>query len=269
MVHAIMARNMSLNGMPGWFLEGTAEFIQGADERVRNDLILINTQSSFEAAFKTTAGSPSNSEGYSVSYVAVKFLDNEIRKNGGNGIQELFDQLKTGKTLDQSLIAVSLAHNGMNGAWSSLASFETYFKSVGLASIYSLLDLNNTDTGSIAGSDYGNAVLDAKAVIPDTNSGAPKHFNLVIPSEYIAVGDVHNEIESIKFANGDAWDVTRIKQETSKNIVIGNNSDETLTGSYSSDTFIGNKGNDKLIGLSGDDIYKYKKAWTGLGLYEF
>jgi len=255
--HAVMARNMNMSTLPGWFIEGAAEFLHGADERVKAELSLINTQSNFEALFKTTVGSPTTSPGYSVSYIAVKFLDNEIRANGGIGIREVFDQLKTGKTLDQSLAAVSLAHSGMGGLWNNLLSFETHFKATGLASFDSLLDLNNTDTGSIAGSDYGNNPLDAKSVVADINSGAPKHFNLVIPSQFIAVGDEHNEIEIIQFSDGTTWDSARIQQEVFKSITIGTNTNDVINGTTGNNIFNGGKGSDQLNDPYGNDIYQY------------
>lgn len=76
MVHAVMASSVSSainNSLPGWFSEGIAEFIHGADERVLGD-IQANTPpasatsvgiAAVAGALKTTPGSPSSSLGYS------------------------------------------------------------------------------------------------------------------------------------------------------------------------------------------------------------
>ena len=101
MVHALMGANMDMTQLPPWFKEGTAELIHGADERVQADLPLISAGQNFVALFhNATIANPNISAGYSVSYIAVKLLDKEIRSNGGAGIKDIFDQLKTGKTLE-------------------------------------------------------------------------------------------------------------------------------------------------------------------------
>lgn len=256
MVHAVMASNMSLSGMPGWFLEGTAELIQGGDERVRNEMGIIGNQNNFNLLFKTTAGSPTTNAGYAVSYIAVKFLDKEIRDNGGIGIKELFDELQAGKSLDQALVTVSLAHNEMNGRWNDLVSFETYFKSVGFASIDTILNLNNADTGSIAGSDYGFEALDANSVISNIHIGSSQHFTVVVPDEYINSVGVHNEVESIHFSDGTVWNTERIQEEVVKGNLIDR--DDVIFGTQGNDTLIGTDANDVFVDESGDDTYIYK-----------
>jgi|GEM_PF-1343128 len=258
MVHAAMAANMDTSNLPGWFTEGAAEFIHGADERVRNELKIINNQTNFNALFKTTSGSPDTSFGYSVSYIAVKFLDDEIRRNGGVGIKEVLDELKAEKTLDASLVSVSLAHNGMSGAWNNLASFESHFSNAGFASIDSLLNLYDQDTGSIAGSDYGNSSLDANDVVSDAVVGAPKHFNLIVPQEYIS-GFVENRIETIKVGS-DVWNSDRINAEILKNNspLNGTDSNDVIAGNVSNNILNGKKGDDQLNGGAGDDVYHYE-----------
>ncbi|MES2675670.1 MAG: Ig-like domain-containing protein [Pseudomonadota bacterium] len=257
MVHAAMSSNMDLTNMPGWFLEGTAEYIQGADERVKNEMDIIGNQSNFNLLFATTVGTPATSAGYSVSYIAVKLLDKEIRANGGIGIKDLFVELKTGKTLDQSLAAVSLAHSGMNGLWNNLSTFEAHFLTVGYASMNTLLNLNNADTGSIAGSDNGNASLDANAIIPNIATGPSTHFNIIIPQQFINSVGVFNEIESIQFSDG-VWDAARIRAETVSAPVIGTDSNDELIGTTGNEMLIGHKSNDTLDGGSGNDIYQFE-----------
>lgn len=253
MVHAVMARNMNNSQLPGWFTEGTAEFIHGADERVKGDATIIGLESNFNQLFKTTSGSPSTSAGYSVSYIAVKLLDREIRNHGGAGIREVFDQLKTGKTLDQSLIAVSAAYTGLAEVWNNLSTFETHFKAVGFAQYTQLLNLDNLDTGSIAGSDYGNASLNASAIISDAITGPSQNFNLIVPEQYISTPEIDGVLESIGFSSGTAWDFSRITQEVLK----PTNGDDVIHAFDSDDALSGSKGNDQLFGYAGNDVYRY------------
>jgi Ca2+-binding RTX toxin-like protein len=257
MVHAIMALHMNVSLLPGWFVEGTAEFIHGADERVINNLNTINDINNFNLLFETTNDTPSGSAGYSVSYIAVKLLDSEIRAQGGNGIIDVYDQLKTGKTLNQSLAAVSTALGGMGGKWINLASFEAHVKTDGFNLAEAILNLSNIDTGAIGGSDYGNAELHASSVIPGSISGPSKYFNLIIPEEYLLDDTIENAVELIKFSDGSSWDINRIQQEILKESLIGNSSNETITGTFAAESITGNKGNDQLIGLDGDDVYQY------------
>ncbi|MES2823504.1 MAG: flagellinolysin [Pseudomonadota bacterium] len=252
MVHAVMARNMDMTQLPGWFTEGAAELIHGADTRVNNDLGLLVSQNNFNILFKTSVGSPTTSAGYSVSYIAVKLLDSEIRANGGAGIKDLFAELKTGKTLDQSLAAISTSLGGMSGLWNNLSSFETHFQTVGFTSMNALLNLNNADTGSIAGSDYGNAPLDPYAAVSNKNTGASQHFNLIVPEQYTNTIGVFNEIEGIQFADG-TWDVARIKQEALRST----DNNDLINGFDDNDVITGGKGSDQLKGGAGDDIYQY------------
>ncbi|RYY74690.1 MAG: hypothetical protein EOO52_10140, partial [Gammaproteobacteria bacterium] len=256
MVHAVMARNMNMSLLPGWFTEGAAELIHGADYRVNKDLGLITSQDNVNALFKTTVGSPADSASYSVSYIAVKLLDKEIRVNGGAGIKDLFAELKTGKTLNQSLADLSASLGGMSGLWNNLASFEAHFKTVGFASMDSLLNINNADTGSIAGSDYGNLPLDPYGVLPNNTTGPSQHFNLVIPEQYTNTVGIFNTVETIQFADG-IWNVARINQEIAKVHTIGTTLNDVIDGTAGNDIFIGYKGDDQLNGGSGDDIYHY------------
>lgn len=254
MVHAIMARNMNNPQLPGWFTEGTAELIHGADERVKADAEILSIESNFNALFKTTPGSPSLAAGYSVSYIAVKLLDKEIRDNGGLGIREIFDQLKTGKTLDQSLAVVSAAHPELATMWNSLSTFESHFITVGFSQYTQLLTLDDADTGSIAGSDYGHSPLTASTVISDVSTGPSKQFNLIIPEEYIATPEINGVLETIIFSSGNEWNFSNIKQEVLK----PTNGNDTIHAFDTDDYIEGGQGDDSLVGEGGNDTYYYQ-----------
>jgi len=195
MVHAVMTRNMDMAGLPGWFKEGTAEFIQGADERLKNDINagLLPDQAAFSAAYAAAAVPNPAALGYSVGYLAVKMMHKEIINAGGAGISEVFDELKAGNTFDQALQTVSAAH-GMGGLWNNLATFNTHVDTVGynfmtgayLAGTVNLqaVGVDELDTGSIAGSDFGLGAKTNISIIPDTSGLPAQHFNLIVPSQY-------------------------------------------------------------------------------------
>ncbi len=196
MVHAIMTRNVDMSGLPGWFKEGAAEFIQGADERLKNDINggLLPDQAAFTAAFNAAAVANPAALGYSVGYLAVKMMHAEIKNAGGAGISEVFDALQNGSTLSQALQTVSAAHGGMGGLWNDLTSFNTHVNTVGYQFMtgaylpgYVNLQAVNTpelDTGSVAGSDFGGSAKTNASIIPDTANLGPQHFNLIVPAQY-------------------------------------------------------------------------------------
>jgi len=189
MVHAVMTRITDMSALPGWFTEGAAELIHGADERVLGDFASLDATDGSEllAAFKTTAGSPTTSAGYSASYLATKLLHDDIVAGGNaDGIKNLFNRLELGESL-----SVALGHASVKGtnAWSDLADFEAHFLAEGvdyLNEVYvgGTLDLANADTGSIAGSDYLNPALNAVDVLANVSGLGAQNFNLVIPDEY-------------------------------------------------------------------------------------
>lgn len=203
MVHAVMAAAVpnAVNGaLPGWFSEGLAEFLHGADERVTGDIGAVGV-GGITAALKTTPGSPTTSEGYSAGYTAVKMLDESISANTAfSGIEAVIDQLELNQSLDTAINAL-----GINwGTGTGLADFETYFGNtadeyindaqngtntyagVSIGAIAGQMDLTDADTGSVAGSDYGNASLTAASVLPNTASGGSLNFNLTLPAGYTA-----------------------------------------------------------------------------------
>ncbi|HRH78165.1 MAG TPA: flagellin hook IN motif-containing protein, partial [Cellvibrionaceae bacterium] len=206
MVHAVMAASVSSginNSLPGWFSEGIAEFIHGADERVLGD-IQANTPpasatsvgiAAVAGALKTTPGSPSSSLGYSAGYSAVRMLHDEILANGGAGLSDVLTALAGGTSLTAAI-------NSAAGV--SLAAFEAHFAAhgdayltdalngtstsgaVSLNGATSHMNFNDTITGSIAGSDYGHGTLTAASVLPNTASGGPINFSLKLPDGYSA-----------------------------------------------------------------------------------
>nr|WP_281730497.1 flagellinolysin [Metabacillus endolithicus] len=107
MTHAIMARSMNYGSLPKWFKEGTAEFIHGGDERVAGDLYWNggNEQDIVDAIGNGTDTQWTNdSKHYSSAYVAVRYLHEQIKNAGGNGIKDVMHYLSTNDsaTLDEA-----------------------------------------------------------------------------------------------------------------------------------------------------------------------
>ncbi|MFM7785174.1 MAG: flagellinolysin, partial [Gammaproteobacteria bacterium] len=175
MVHAYMARTMNLpaltaetndNGssgtVGGWFTEGTAEFIQGADERLANDLVTTGGA----AALVAKLGDDTVEGIYSAGYAAVRYLHAELLSEGvEGGIKGIMTYLAgdSSRTLSQAIDNVSTR-------WNSLAAFETSFASEGAAFIGSM-NLGNADTGAIGGLDAdGGPTYTAQSVLPNARS---------------------------------------------------------------------------------------------------
>lgn len=178
LTHAIMGRALNMGGMPLWFIEGTAEFIHGADDRLRNDITATagaNTAAKVATLMSThlNAGSV---QMYSAGYAAVRYIHKEIIDNGGSGIREVFDYLTNneGSTLDQALAAVATDHAGMD--FNSVASMSALFAAgqagnTYIAGLYDGGSLSNADTGAIGGADStpgGTRDTSENGVVPDS-----------------------------------------------------------------------------------------------------
>ncbi|PLT36023.1 hypothetical protein CUU64_00015 [Bacillus sp. V5-8f] len=154
MTHAIMGRTTNMRDLPTWFIEGTAEFITGADERLAGD---SNNGADFATLKSEIDSWDSTSADYSAAYAAVKYLDAKITvADPAKGIADLFTEIKVAsvggneKTLDQALTDL-LGYN--------TAGFIADFKAnATLAN--SNIDFTDTDTGAIGGGDDDTTVPD-------------------------------------------------------------------------------------------------------------
>ena len=180
MTHAIMARAMDMHDLPLWFIEGTAEFIQGADSRLYSDLTNTagaNTAAKVANLMSTYLTANGSAQLYSAGYAAARYIHKEIIDNGGTGIREVFNYLSTHQlsTLDDALGAVAAAHSGMD--FNSVATMTPLFAAgqAGNTYITNLYDggnLQNADTGAIGGADStpgGTRDTTNNGVVPDTD----------------------------------------------------------------------------------------------------
>lgn len=164
-VHAVMFRTSNMTANPNWFIEGMAEFIHGAEERVAGDTANGTNTAAVMAAF--AADDVSGSAGYSAGYSAVRYLHEQIQGAGGTGIKDLMIYMNDnpGSTLNDALA------NASSGAYASLAAFEADFGANGAAFISSF-NFSNTDTGAIGGFDVdGGQVYTAKSIMPNVGRG--------------------------------------------------------------------------------------------------
>ena len=205
MAHAVMGRTMNFAGLPSWFIEGTAEALQGADERLAGDTAGGTNTATILAAFN--ADDVSASAGYSGGYAAVRYMHEEIKAAGGKGIKDIMGYLQknSGSTLDQALT------NASKGAFSSLADFSTQFNADAAAYVAGL-DLSNADTGAIGGFDAdGGNVLTAENVLPNQGTGLPgsKGFTLVEPELFNTNGVGGNTITQFQIG-AEAYETIQV-----------------------------------------------------------
>lgn len=165
MTHAVQYRSLNVASISAaattstWFLEGMAEFIHGADERVAIDsaaagglanLISANSISSWDG----------DSGSYSTAYMAFRYLHDKLKGAGYSGVKDMLTWMSANSaTLD----AAFTQFLGVNHA-----AFRTDFQTNGAAWAATALNLTNSDTGAIGGLDAdGGAIRTATSVLLD------------------------------------------------------------------------------------------------------
>ncbi len=177
MTHAIMNATMNIGSMfandQQFFLEGTAELIHGADERLYADLMRLGSGTAADGIADVMAmvddwavSWDGSSEAYSAAYAGMRYLDAEIKAAGGQGTKDITAYLgaNSNRTLDQALA------NASSGRFTSVADFKADFQANGAAYIGNLLStgqLTDADTGAIGGANAsGGPVRTAVSVVP-------------------------------------------------------------------------------------------------------
>ncbi|MBD8543674.1 flagellinolysin [Oxalobacteraceae sp. CFBP 8761] len=205
MVHAVMGRTMNMGALPQWFVEGTAELINGADERL--------------AGAGSIAGVVSNIAGggfsYEGGYAASRYLHDRMKGLGvEGGIKGIMQYLNNNQSadLDAALNAVS------KGVYTSNAAFLADFGANGAQFINTKMNLTNADTGAIGGLDAdGGNVRDARAVVPASGTSNAADglagFNVVYPDEggasgvrrvQVQAGDSVGDLIDLQFSSMNA-----------------------------------------------------------------
>ena len=196
MVHLLQAQNTYMGDQAGgdpsrdmtWLAEGLAEFIRGADYRANSSKNSLGT-----AALVQLAGDGWNggSDDYAGAYLAVKYLDNQIRSSGAaavngvnaaDGVKHLTTWMKAQRDANAGASASGLnqyiethlhgAHgygvgNSTDTSGQAIDDFLADFEGGNGQTFVNGLDLTDTDTGSVHGSEYGGAVKSTADVVRD------------------------------------------------------------------------------------------------------
>jgi flagellin len=205
MVHAVMGRTMNMGSLPQWFVEGTAELINGADERLAG-------AGSIAGVVATIAGGGFTYEG---GYAASRYLHDRMKGLGvEGGIKGIMQYLNNNQSadLDAALNAVS------KGVYTSNAAFLADFGANGAQFISTKMNLTNADTGAIGGLDAdGGPVRDARAVVSASGTSNAADglagFNVVYPDEggasgvwrvQVQAGDSAGDLIDLQFSSMNA-----------------------------------------------------------------
>jgi len=164
MAHAVMGRSMNITTLPTWFMEGTAEFIHGADERLAGDVAAAGSAAALVGGNNLGGAWASDSAHYSAAYAATRYLHQQVKQAGGSGIKDVMQALSGGATLDAAI------NSATKGNLASSAAFIASWNTNGAAFIGSM-DLSNADTGAVGGADAdGGTVLNAETALDDNNA---------------------------------------------------------------------------------------------------
>lgn len=170
MVHAIMADAMGddFYDMPTWFKEGTAEFIPGADERLKIDG-LNNAKSRAKQLINGDTWN-STSLDYSAAYLAVKVAASNL--DTGKTFKDIMLAIKNSDDSGDNTIQAIIDNTTFN----NISDFENAIDAANF-------DLNDDDVGSISGSAHGGSSKNAKDVIPTGSlNDNPTNFNVIFPT---------------------------------------------------------------------------------------
>lgn len=175
MAHAVMARATnwaSLTSTSMWFVEGAAEFIHGADERVAIDIANAGGgDAGIDTVVDDVAAWSQTSRDYSAGYIATRYLHEKLKDEGFSGGIKEFMQFLNGSgapTMNEAM--EHFFGSGYNQA-SFLAEIQADSGnglSNGVMFVKERMNLTNTDTGAIGGKDSdGGAVMTARSVVVD------------------------------------------------------------------------------------------------------
>ncbi|MCY6483674.1 flagellinolysin [Clostridium aestuarii] len=221
MTHAVMDDALGINKMNDlhannkvWFIEGTAEFIPGADDRLKS---VVGTAGSIDDTKVTNlvnrakdlldgANWTGSDEDYAAGYVITKFLDNKLEANGKT-MADLMGDIKTSASGGSAALETAIVGNTVFTSFADFkAGFETdaakYIKKQGTYSGNGItLNFGTTenDMGSVAGSDHRGATdLNAAGVVDETGLTSTEqplqHFEVIWPDENSSSGEVTLQI---------------------------------------------------------------------------
>lgn len=177
MAHAVMARATnwtSLVSTSTWFVEGAAEFIHGADERVAADIAAAagaNEDAKIAAVVNEIASWSSSSADYSAAYIGTRYLHEKLKDGGfGGGIKDFMLYLHgdSAPTMDQALENFFGTGYDQDAFIAELQADSGNGLSNGVMFVRNSMNLTNADTGAIGGLDAdGGTAKSAKDAVLD------------------------------------------------------------------------------------------------------
>lgn len=193
MVHAIMATGQSWTQIRGtgenpanlWLLEGAAEFIYGADDRVQQVVQQPGGWSSLQDKSVTDAWGGDNTS-YAFGYVATRVLHEELKTAGvADGVAALLQEMQS--TAHASIdLAMQATINKATGVTNSTYSQTTLQSAISAMLADSnatnrdkFFNLSNADSGGIGGldADGKEARTGTAHITPETHGGnSMQHF---------------------------------------------------------------------------------------------
>jgi flagellin len=255
MVHLLQAQNTYMGDQAGgnpnrdmtWLAEGLAEFIRGADNRANASKNSLGT-----AALVQLPGNGLNggSDDYAGAYLAVKYLDNQIRSSGAavvngvnaaDGVKHLTTWMKAQRDANAGASASGLNQyiethlNGAHGygvgnstatSGQAIDDFLDDFEGANGQAFVNGLNLTDTDTGSVHGSEYGGAAKSTANVVRD-DAAYLTGFNSQLtyveeessePITMFITGDgeesILNPVSTISFGDTNTYNIKNAKSAT-------------------------------------------------------
>ena len=202
MTHAVMANNMDLTSVPTWFVEGTAEAVSGADDRVAGDIAggisVANIKAQLKIVFNNNSAPLTNNTEiagvYSGGYIAMRYLEDQI---GESGIQTIMTSLSANATFDDALAA--------EGTFANSAALETALMDTGTVFedfVTANINMINTDNGAFGGFDAAGGTSRAETIVGANRANTTANFATSFVS-----GD--NDADQTDFDSSNAkWDPT-------------------------------------------------------------
>jgi flagellin len=177
MVHAVMARTtnwQSLTSTSQWFVEGAAEFIHGADDRVSIDIAAAaggSQDAKIDTVVDEVASWSNTSVDYSAGYIATRYLHDKLKTAGfSGGIRDFMQYLNSASapTMDQALAHFFGGGYTQATLLSEIQADSGNGLSNGVMFVKTKMNLANSDTGAVGGLDAdGGAVKTADNVVED------------------------------------------------------------------------------------------------------
>ncbi len=183
-VHAVMNSSMGMSKtstLPIWFKEGSAEFIHGADERLKvsivengkiNDAMLQFVINRAVGLLNGTDSWVADSNEYSASYLIMKYIDKKIVV--GKTMKDFMATVKNSGSDGTTAVKEAIV---ANTTFKTFADFVNDFKNNAMNYVKTKVTLNigsdEADTGSIGGSDHrGTVPLNAESIFDESKAVA-------------------------------------------------------------------------------------------------